>query len=295
MPPVYFNASFGDIPLQAVSLTTQRGRDIVVQSPSRGNKHTLSDRGLRQQQTTYAILFNNHPDLAPYTDRYDQFLALAEGTQAQVFSHSMDGAYLAKIGEINVEHDSSALEIRITCTIYRQDEPVAKLGGGAGVAPTAGLESVTVAAAAADEMLAELDLETDVTTDMVDAVTEWSEAEDLDSNDVFLRVASLIAELDAAVVELELTADLDRWQAYEAMMLVRYQLVLAAEAFTAAAEIIVEATVDEPMPVLAIAAEIYGAEEAQERADEITRTNRLRTPGLVPRGTVLKVRRPEAA
>ncbi len=295
MPSVYFEASYGGIPLQATSLSTQRGRDINVQSPSRGNKHTLDDRGLRQHVTAYAIRFNDVPGLAPYLDRYDEFLRVAESEQSQIFSHSVDGSYRAKIGPIDAEHDDAALEVRLTCTVYREDEPRQVFPVGAGAAPVAGVESVTVAAAAADEQLADLELESDVPSDMVDAVTEWSEAEDLDSNDVFLRVASLTAELDEEVATLELAGDLDSWQAYETMMLLRYSLARAAEAFTSDAEIIVDAIVDEPRPLLAIAAELYGAEQAQSRADEIARTNRVRTPGLVPRGTTLKIPRPEAS
>jgi prophage DNA circulation protein len=112
---------------------------------------------------------------------------------------------------------------------------------------------------------------------------------------VFLETATLIEKIDEAADELELLGDLGRWQAYEQMMVLRYSLVNAAASFTAATAALVDLHVDQPRPLIMICAEIYGAAEAQERADEIAKANRLRTPGLVPRGTVLRVPQPGAA
>ncbi|MDQ3295070.1 MAG: DNA circularization N-terminal domain-containing protein [Myxococcota bacterium] len=292
---MYFETSYGGIPLLVGEISATRGRDIVVQSPSRGDKHTLSDRGKKLLIVSCKIKFLDQPGLADYLERYDAFIALAERPETQIFVDPIHGSYPARVGDLESSADGGELAMLVSCTIYSDDEPDQVFPVGAGVAPTAGLEEVATAAAGATDSLDELELESDVPTLMVDTVTAWSEATDLDSNEVFLALASLTSQIDEAIDILDLATDLSRWQAYEQMILLRYSLVRAASAFTADSATFVDVYVDQPRPLLAICAELFGAADAQDRADEAARSNRLRTPGLVPRGTTLKLPRPRVA
>ncbi|HWU86206.1 MAG TPA: DNA circularization N-terminal domain-containing protein [Kofleriaceae bacterium] len=305
MPVIYFESSFGGVPFLAASLDTERGRDIAVQSPSLGDRHTLRDRGLKQQRTTCEILFIDQPGLAPYTDRCDEFVALAEKPEPQIFSHALHGSFRARAGELTVRADGGAREIRVSCQILRDEPPETVLPVAGGTNPAAGVESVTAAAATASEALLELgdaaapDLAADAREDgiryaelagIADTVAAWNDAGDeLDSQQVFLEVASAVDRIDALTEDLELLSDITRWQAYRDVVRLRYEVVRAGEAFTAAARSTFDVYVEQPRPVLAICAEIYGAAQARERAEEVAANNRLRTPGRVPAGTTLKM------
>lgn len=286
----YFTASFGDIPLQLSSIDTERGRDIATLSPSYGDKHTLADRGLRQQRTTCEVLFADRPGWRSYLDRCDELVRMAESGEVAIFSHPIDGSYRARCADVSVHAESGALSITATCIFLREDPPRVVRELGAGIDTSAGPAVVAVAAAFADEQLAALDLASTAPGNVAAAVATWAEAGDeLDSQQVYLEVATLTDAIDTAIADLELAQDLERYQAYEAMIRLRYSLTRAAETFTSSSASLFELYVETPRPLLRICAEVYGAADAIARADEVTHLNRIRTPNLVPRGTVLKM------
>lgn len=306
MPAVYFDRTFGGVRMFLASLDTERGRDVATLSPSLGGKHTHLDRGLRDQVTRAEILFLDQPGAEPYTDRYTAFVKLCEKGEPQVFSHPFDGSLRARAGELQVRGEADARMITVTCTFYREEAELTVLAVAGGTNPAAGVESVTVAAAAVSASLTELGIPSDVDVDpeaprsdgishaplasVADTVAAWRDAGDeLDSQTVFLEVAALVAQLDALTDDLELLTDITRWQAYRDVALLRYEVTRAGEAFTAAARATFDVFVSVDRPVLAICAEVYGASKARARAAEVARNNRLRTPGLVPAGTTLKM------
>lgn len=292
MPAVYFTAQFGDQRLLISDISTERGRDIAIHSPSQGDEHTLSDRGKKVRRTTCEILFVDQSGLDPYTDRYAAFVQLCEATDPQVFSHPLDGSYLARAEGLTPSASSDAGCIKCSCTFIRDAEPQQVFDVAAGGASIAGVESVEVAVTQTNDALEAIGEASSAPGTCLATVTAWTEAEDLDSQEVFLGVASLVEQLDAAVNELELASDLSRWEAYKQFVLLRYQVVQVAELLTTAAETLFDVYVDSPRPLRVICAEIYGAAAAEERAEEVTNRNRVRTPGRVPAGTTLKFARP---
>lgn len=291
---VYYDASFGGMPLLISKIDTEGGRDVVVQSPSRGDKHVLSDRGLRHGASSVDILFVNQPGLDAYTTRYEQFISLAQGSKdappdAQIFSHPLVGSYLARIGDLKTSADSSSLQISVSCTIHPEDEPQMTFPVGAGTAPAAGVDAVSTAADNADAELAAVGLSTPVTAACTESVTDWSTTSNLDSQSVFVGIASLTGQISDAIDELDLATDLNKWPAYQALVNLHYQVSRAGEALTATAAQMFQITVAAARPMLAICSDVYGADEAADRADDVTQINRVRTPGLVPAGTVLKM------
>ena len=288
-PPIYYDASFGGIDLLIVEITTEGGRDVAVQSPSRGDKHVLQDRGRAHTVSTVEILFCDQPGLPPYTFRYDQFRALVDGGDSQIFSHPLDGSYRVRASNLTTRANAEAHEIRCSCTFLAEDEPQVVSPIGAGTTPTAGVAGVTTAAASADAELASLGLSTTATSACTTAVTDWSTADDLDSQTVFVAVATLTQQISDAVDTLDLANDLARWQAYQAMINLSYQVQRAGEAFTSSSAQNFSITVGSAQPLLAICANVYGADLAPDMATKVQKLNRVRTPGLVAKGTVLKM------
>lgn len=291
MPAIYFAASFAGVPLLVSELETERGRDIVVQSPAQGDKHTLSNQGRRLRTVRAEILFVDQPGLAPYTDRYDEFVKLFEDGDPHVLSHPLDGQYTARGGTLTVSASSSSLSIRVSAEFLHEQEEPAVFPVDAGINPAAGLESVTTATDRAISVLDEFELESSAPTAALEEVTSWAEAENLDSQQVFLGVASVTDQIDAAISELGAKSDLSLWPVYRELILLRYEVTRAAAAFTVAESSVFELYIESPRPLLAICAEVYGGADARAKRDQVQRANRLRTPGLVPAGTTLKMPR----
>ncbi len=291
MPPaIYFEASFGGIPLRIGNISTERGRDIAVQSPAYGDKHTLTDRGLRQRSTSCELLFVDVPGQNSYTDRYEAFVRLAESNEPALFSHPIDGQYRARCSNVDAEASADELSIRVSCTFLREDAPQVVFPVAAGVSTSAGPEAVSVAAGLVDEQLAAVGLASTVSAEAFAIVDAWHEAgEELDAQRVYLEVATLTELIDTMIADYELAQDLTRYQAYEAVIRLRYQIVRVAEMFTSATATVFDLHVEVAQPVLRICSEVYGAALAVELAEQVTHLNRLRTPSLVPRGTTLKM------
>lgn len=288
MANVYFPASFAGVPLLIVKIDTESGRDVAVQSPARGDKHVLQDRGVKLNRTTCEILFTDQPGQAPYLDRVNQVHALALAGAADIFSHPILGSYSARIEGFAISATADAC-VTVQCTILAENEPEVVMVAGAGTSTQAGLEAVSVSTETATQALTAVGLTSSLPTDCLDAVTAWAEGDELDSQQVFAEVASLTGQINGAINDLELASDITRWQAYRALIGLGYQLQRAALAATADADRVFDLFVAVPRPMIAICAEVYGASLALDRADQNTRLNRVRTPGLVPGGTTLKM------
>lgn len=288
-PNIYFEASFGGIPLLLASISTEAGRDIVVQSPSRGDRHVLQDRGLRFGPTHCEVLFIDQPGLAPFLDRYEQFRDLVNAGEAEVFSHPLDGSYRARGAELGIAADSGTGEVRVTCSFYPEHEPQTVFTPGAGIAPAAGLEAVTTAAELTDTALANVGLENPIGSLCLDAVEAWTESLDLDSQDVFLTVANLTGQISDAIAALDLATDINRWPAYQAMIGLSFQVQSAAAAVTADSARVFTLVVARDLPLRAICAEVYPIEVIEDAATKVVQINRIRNPGFVRAGTKLKM------
>lgn len=284
---IYFAASYAGIPLLVASIDTETGRDVAVQSPSRGDKHVLQDRGRRHTSAKLEILFVDQPGFEPFRDRYDLFRDQVNSGEASIFVHPLDGSYRARVADMSVRASSEAREIAVSCTMLAEDEPETVFPLGAGTTPAAGLDAVTQAAAAADAALATLGKTTTATSSCVSAVTDWSTDDSLDSQKVFVEVASLTQQISDAIDTLDLASDLANWAGYQAMINLSYQIARAGEVFTSSSAQNFQITIQHPMPLLAICAQVYDASSAIDRADQVARLNRIRTPGRIPAGTML--------
>lgn len=281
----YTKASIDGVELLIVSIDTAIGRDVAVQSPSTGGKHTSSDRGPSFGVSNVDILFCHQPGAAPYLDRYEAFRAMCAKAGSRVFAHPLHGSQRVKIEAANGEVDASTNGIRVRCTLLPDEEPTFVSPVAPSTAPTAGVEAVRALAEDATAELAAVGIDDQIPTIAIGTVTAWADAADLDAAQVFLEVGNRVAEID--VLRKSLEPDLDKWEAWRALTNLRATVVKAAQSFTADSEATFEVFVSTARPLLAICAEVYGAEEAPERAQQAAKNNRIRSPGRVPAGTTL--------
>jgi len=294
MADIYFESLFADLPLLISSIETDDGRDIAVQSPARGSRHFLQDRGAKFGKTDCEILFVDEPGKASFLDRFDQFRALVARGEPQIFSHPLIGSYRARAEGGRHTASSDARQIRYQCTFLPEDEPQPTAPTGAGVAPIAGVETVSVAVADANRALVAAGQASSAPDDALAFITAMSESVDADSQAVLVGVASLTGQINTAIEDLDLATNIDRWPLYQAMVNLVSAVQLAGQAITSDADQLISLRVDRALPLLAICAEIYGPEIAPELADRATRINRIRTPNRVPAGTTIKLPAPGA-
>jgi hypothetical protein len=293
--PGHFESMFGDMSILIASIETEDGRDIAVQSPSRGSRHYLQDRGAKLGKADCEILFVDEPGKATYKDRFDKFRALVGQGEPQIFSHPLIGTYRARAEGGRHSANSDSRQIRFQCAFLPEDEPQPTTPTGAGVAPIAGVETVSVAAAAAEDALAAAGLESSAPIAALEFFTDLIDSADADSQAAILRVATLTSQINTAISDLELATSVDRWPAYQAMIGLVSAVQLAGETLTADVERMISFRFDRPLPLMALCAEIYGADQAVDNAERVTRINRVRTPNRVPAGTTLRMPAPRSA
>lgn len=284
---IFFSARYGNVDLLISELTTMEGRDIVVQSPARGDEHKLSDRGRKHVRSTATVLFIKQPNLGPYTERFDLFRTVVLFGEPQIFNHTVLGQFRARISDFEHRANADEKTIVVSCTILSETEPQLVFPTGAGVSSASGLEAVSNAADTADGKLAELGLADPTPAACTAAVTSWSGTpiDDLDASQVYGQVATLTGQISTAIDTLELRTDVGNWQAYRSMISLSYQLRRAGEAFTREATRLVDITITSPQPLRAICAALYGPALAEDRARQVAKLNRIRRPGLVPPGS----------
>ena len=283
-------AKYGDLALLVTSHSDDGdGRDWVTQSPTIGDQHVLQDRGLRQRRTACELLFCDEAGAGAYMDRFLAFRELARGTAPQLFVHPIHGAYEAVVADFSYEVSAQERCVRARCTFTALEEPQAVFSIGAGVAVAAGPEQVSVRSGDADTALAEQGLASTSPAACLAAVTAWAEADDPDARTIGLECASLAAQIDETIADLELATDLTRWESYRSLINLRYSIVRAAEAVTSETSRVTEYTLAVAEPLRSLCARLYGAQDAEDRARQVQKLNGIRTPGLVRAGTTLKL------
>ena len=291
MPPVLFQADYGGVQFWIASLDGKAGRDVVVHSPSRGDVHVLQDRGRRHRTTDCDLLFVDEPGKASPEVRFLAFQDLAEDGDAHLLTHPLHGSYLARVTDFRYTTGADDRLITVSCTFLAEGEVQPVQPQGAGAAPLAGLEEVTATVARVEEELAAEGLSSPAPADTLAKVTAWTQAETPDTRAVYLEVASAAQLIDEEIDRLELVTNLDRWPLYREMINLRYQTTRAAESVTSEASDLIEVAVSTAIPLRLLCVDLYGPDEAEDMARQVAQINRLRTPGLVPAGQVLKVPR----
>lgn len=293
--PVYFSASFGGVDLLVASLSSEDGRDIAIHSPSRGDTHTLQDRGQKLLSVNAELLFIDQPTAkADYVTRFTGFRDLVNLGEASVFTHPVLGSYRARISSLAWHLSDAEQMISASCTILAEEQPQSVFPSGAGASTSAGLDAVTAAGDAVDEKLAALSppgLTSPIPAQAIAAAKAWSLTNELelDAAAVQAAVTTIANNIAGAIDTYNLATNISNWEVYRAFVLLAAQVKRAGDAATADTDILIDVTLGRAQPLRTLCARIYGADLAEDRSQQVAKLNRVRTPGLVPAGTVLKM------
>lgn len=303
----YFESRFGDQTLLIAQIDTDEGRDIAVQSPARGSRHYLQDRGAKLGKVECEILFVGQIGKASYIDRFQAFRALVAQAEPQIFSHPLIGSFRARAEGGRHSASSEAKRITYQCSFLPEDEPQPTTPVGAGVAPVAGADTISVAVADAQAGLTAGDIATlQVQVPTTDPARTWlddlkdffssaADEVDTDTQAVISSVATYTGYVNTAIEDLDLASDITRWNTYRAMIGLISAVQLAGEALTADDQNLITLHVGPAArPLLAICAEVYGPADAADRAEAVTRLNRIRTPNRIAPGTTIKLPAPRS-
>lgn len=280
----WFDASFDDFRLRVTQITTEDGRDIVVQTPSRGSKHFNQDRGAKVGRVNAEIFFITEAGGKDFRDLFDEFRKLISDGKPKVFSHPLLGSYMARCEGGSHTIDARNM-ITYSASFIPEDEPQVVSSILSNPSPAATVQALQISAQGADDALAAVGLSSSAPSNTLARVDVWTSSDELDSQDVIIGVQSAVAEINQQIDDLQLASQVERWPAYAAMVGVAYTVSRVADALTTTSDRMIPVTVSAPEPLLSICARIYGADRASDMADKVARRNRIRTPGLVPIGT----------
>lgn len=294
MSLAYFAASFGGVDMRITSIRTDGGRDVVVQSPSRGSKHYLQDRGQRFGKSECEVMFCDEPRKAPFLARYVQFRDLVNAGEASVFTHPLDGSYIARAADMTVTLDDSGC-VKVSVSFLPEDEPDPQAPPGAGAAPTAGVEAASTAGAdvkvqtSASKALSPAGKAAipSIVDQAIATVAKWAANADILSSEILGDLGQMSVMIANAIEDYQLATDVKNWSVYRSTMMFFYQTNRAAEAFSLAAPTSISVVVAKTAPLLPILAEVYGASLALDRLASVAQQNRIANPGRVFAGTII--------
>lgn len=290
-------AAFGSVRLNATDVDTDVGRAQLVHTPAQGDDYVVQDRGRRLERARLEVVFCQVPgEKDDHHKRYKQFKALRDGGEPQIFVHPIHGAYRARIGDCRELVSSADDSIRLSVEFVPADPPKEAVSPiGVAVTPIAGPEAVAVEVALTNTELTAQGLSSTVPNSAQTTVESWSTIDlDEDTRQVYVEATSTIEKIDAEISRLQMATDIKRWPLYVRFVLLRDKVLSAAEAAAGPVAQVFEKVIDAPIPLRALCARTYGADQVDDKAREVRQMNNLRDPSLLPAGTVLKMPVPEA-
>jgi hypothetical protein len=298
-----FECSWGGLRIDVQTTQDVSGRTLVpFESPGRDGAE-LRDMGGEPRVTRCRVLFvTTRADDDPMA-RFRAFAELVRDGATRTFVHPLTGAYEAKVGEFNfnAEADARGLVV-VDCTFHEDAERPSVFEPGPGAQPQGGLEDVKASAAAVDDGLLEVfevtgdELTTTVGADAIALAESWEESGDeLTRRDVTQALASFTNKLESEMDRLEVATDIDRWPLVEAFSRLNYSVRKAADTVITDTPQIIEWRPIAPVSLFAFCQRTYGADQAEERADQIERLNDIKNPARIEPGAVYRVPAPSSS
>lgn len=146
---------WGKLRLFASRINTDGSRTLVVHNRSAGDRHTVQDRGLREQRVRCSLQFDDFPGQPSPADAAKALKAASISGQAAIFQHPLEGRFLARIGDFHSEIDEHSV-ISAECEFVQDGDDEAVTPTGSGTGSGSGTASVNAAAEAVDTQLANL-------------------------------------------------------------------------------------------------------------------------------------------
>lgn len=300
---ILYDASYDGFPIHVLSTRDSVGRTLARFTYPHRNGADLEDMGGEPRVTRCRVIFTG-PD---HYEAFRVFHDLAHQVEPAIFVHPLTGSYLAKVGQFEYSAEAEQRDtIMVDCTFEEDTTEPAVLPVGAGAPTLSGVDDVAAAAAALGDALQNgfivdadegtiIDI-SDLTLleDTVSTVQAWADDATKTIRDVTYEMSALTARIQVVTDELEVATDLSQFPIMVALTNLSYSLRRAAEVFASSAPQLFQFTVEAPTPLLLLAAQVYGADEAGDRLDELLTLNDIRNPARVERGTVLTAQTPAA-
>lgn len=286
-----FAVSWGRLTLWCAAIGTSLPRQLIVHRQSSGDEHPVDDRGLDAQRSRVTILFDDFDgEKTTPVARFRELLAAHKlGTEA-MFTHPIDGAFMAKIGEFSYDLVSDyGTPQNVSCEFVPVDTVNTVSPAGANTSGSVGEGAVNAAADDLDAALAAAGIELeDPPTDLGrEAAESWVSGETVPTRKVIVDTANISSMLSAMIVEQGLEDDLALWDVFVATIMFGSATRNAAIAATSEVPAVFVLRVRRVVAILPLMARIYGGAEAEDRARQAEELNDIRTPGWFGPGDLL--------
>lgn len=297
-----YQGSYGGVRIDVLSTQDDMSRALARYKYPHRHGADVEDMGGEEWVTNCRLIFFPR-DGEDARAAFLEFIAVTKRGLTQTFVHPLFGEIRAKVGRIGASADFGTRDTIMVDVEFVEDTSEAGVfTAGAGAPVASSVDEVKSISADIDSGLVDVNeglvdvdeepISTDVGTKAITAVQAWEDDETLTERDVRFAVAALTNEIHSETNRLELALDVGRYPLVTAFARLNYAVRRAAEAFIQRTPRLFEITVAAPRPLLVIAAETYGADQASTRYEQLLELNDVRTPNRVPRGTVLRAQVP---
>lgn len=289
-------ASFAGVAFDCLTTRDSIQRALAVHSYPGRDGADVQDMGAEPRRTTLSVLFYESDEYQEnHLARFARFYEAINAGTAQELVHPITGSYGAYVESFDFETSGDERNV-VACTVEFVEDTARPSGVQLdGRSLTVGAAAVTAQAAATAQALLDADLASDVPADVASAVSAWETDSTLTQREVSLQTGTLSQSIAGEIESLALASNPGAYLAWREMELLHDALVRASEAARQAQPQLFRFTVAAALPLLVIAAQLYGGARAREMADELVRLNDIGDPMLIARGTVLVASVPNAA
>lgn len=288
-----FQLQWGDQVLDALTVSDERGRDLLELRPANGSGGRTFDSGPVLRRSSVMITWTPRDDADDPLARRQAFLEAVATGETRLFVHPLDGIIAAKVGRVSTSNgpDDPVDSVEL---VEDPGGSFAPLEPSAAVQPRAGAETVRVAAERVELALEPIGETSTIPAESAALAESWAARVDqtdapVDARRVYRELEAQTSAIDAEIVRLRAAEDLGRYHVYLAFTALGAELGRAAEAATSETSSSFSVTVESDSALLALALDLGGPAKAVRLAAGIRALNRIDTPALVPAGTFLQV------
>lgn len=288
-----FDIRWGDQVLDALTVSDERGRDLLELRPANGSGGRTFDSGPVLRRSTVLLTWTSRDDGDDPLARRQAFLEAVDAGETRLFVHPIEGAIAAKVGRVTGQNGAGDAQdtvefVEDPATRFAPVEPAAS------VQPRAGTETVRVAAQRVElalEPIGEASLVPAESTALAESWTARVDETDepVDARRVYRELEAATSAIDAELARLRAGQVLARYHLYLAFVALGAELARAAEAATSETASSFPITVERAGGLIALALDLGGPAKAVRLAAGMRALNRIDTPALVPAGTRLLV------
>lgn len=293
-----YPASWAGIAIDVTGASVRHGRTVPQHLRPRRDGASLEDTGRDPWVCQVEFLFldrDAHPGepspLPDYEQRFTAFDVLVDSGATRTLVHPYQGAVRCKVE--GFEHRAAAEDgqpvIRCSATFIEDGEaeivfapdPIKSVSGPQSLRGRATQVKTALSDTGAPEsaVLADVDVDAD----------RWGNDPTLSSRQVYLEMVRLRRRLSDEMLAADPYTSIERYPIARAYHELQWELVRAFEAYSSSSSRVISLEVTAAQPLRTIAANFYGAAQADARLVELLDLNPgLRTPALVPAGTTLR-------